>query len=134
MTVDLTRGVALSDLAAMRASAGLPEKVGTFDWAASHASKTRCWSAWSAGRCIACGGFFDHGGRFEAWFACRPEAAREIVGVLRAAHWTLRAVSDDGRVEIFARVAPGWRPGARIARAIGMRPAGLRDGWEIWEF
>lgn len=132
----LTRGASLGDLAAMRDSSGLGEKYATFAWAAGNIARTRTFSASRGdGLCVACGGYFDHGdGWMEVWFACRPEAACEMVGIVRAAHWTIRSIAESERVGIFARVRHGWRPGRRIARALSMRHVRDFEGWEIWEF
>jgi hypothetical protein len=133
------RPAPLEALAAMREQ-GPPKSfggaLGPFAYAASHAALSRSFGYWTPDpKCVACAGLYDHGnGRLEAWFACLPEAASEMVGIVRAARLTLAAVADAETVKIFARVKAGWRPGARIAKALSMRLARVEAGEEIWEF
>lgn len=55
----------------------------------------------------------------EAWFCSRPEAAADMLGVLRLARLTILKHCEDAPATVQAYVREGWRPGARIAAALG---------------
>lgn len=55
----------------------------------------------------------------EAWFVCRPEAAPLMRGIIRLSGLTIRRHCDDGPASVQAYVREGWRPGRRIAAALG---------------
>ena len=136
MIVTLHRPAPLADLAPMLAAslyAGAGPKIGVYEAAARHAHRTRSWGAWRGEMCIACGGLYDQGGALEAWFACRPEAGPAIGSIARQARLTLSLIAETERVEIFARVAAGWRPGERLARALGftLLEAGSVERWGL---
>ena len=129
------RPAPIDALASMKFRAGAPDKLGPFHYAVSHVAASRSWGLWTPEpRCVACAGLYDHGdARMEVWFACLPEASRHMRGILRAAHLTLRPIVQSEGVTIFARVAMGWRPGARMASLFGMELARTEAGDEIWE-
>ncbi len=137
MTIALRRPAPLADLAPMLAHGfhgGAAAKVGVYEAAARHAGLTRSWGAWRGDVCVACGGLYAVSDlAFEAWFACRPEAARAIGSIARQARLTLSLIVETERVEIFARVAAGWRPGQRLARALGftLLEAGPVERWGL---
>ncbi|SEK37064.1 hypothetical protein SAMN04515666_101345 [Bosea lupini] len=74
---------------------------------------------------VAAGGFVPRPERTpgealsEAWFACRPDAAAHMLGIIRLTHLTLRRHCEDGPATVQAFVREGWRPGRRIAAALG---------------
>ncbi len=137
MLVTLRRPAPLADLTVMLASSfatGAGAKVGVYEAAARYQKLTRSWGAYAGRLCVACGGLYPHGdGALEAWFACRPEARRAIRSIATQARLTLRLIADAERVEIFARVAAGWAPGQRLARAVGFRllEAGAVERWGL---
>ncbi len=75
------------------------------------------------GLTIAAGGIVprpcESGRLFEAWFACRPEAAPLMLGVLRLSGLTIRRHCEDAPATVQALVREGWRPGQRIVAALG---------------
>lgn len=77
-------------------------------------------------------GFAPSARGFEAWFGCRPEAAGHMKTFLRHAHLTLQKTAHDWNVKIFARVACGHRPGARIAKLLGFELCGRDSGFDDW--
>lgn len=106
--------------------------------AARYCCYTRHWAAFAGERCVAAGGLYSHlssssVGRLEAWFACRPEASSHMVSLAKQARLTLRLIADAEHVEIFARVAQGWKPGQRLARALGfqLKEAGPVERWVL---
>ncbi|MFZ1963446.1 MAG: hypothetical protein WAU78_08250 [Roseiarcus sp.] len=109
---------------------GLP---GPHTLAARHSALTRsCGLRTEDGLCVACGGVYPHGGWLEAWLACRPEAAAHIVGVVKTLRLTVLAIAETEHIEIRARVAAGWAPGARLARLLGFRHKETIGGVETW--
>jgi hypothetical protein len=84
-----------------------------------------CWGfAPPGGRLVAAGGLVPRpappGERLiEAWFACWPEAAPAMLGILRLSHLTLRRHCEDAPATVQAFIRKGWRPGRRIAAALG---------------
>ncbi len=119
--VTLRRPAHIADLADMLPGPLATGKVGPYELAARYQKLTRSWAAVAQGRCLACGGLYAHAdGSLEAWFACRPEAAEALLSIARQARLTLRLIADAERVPIFARVAKGWEPCRRLARAVGL--------------
>lgn len=55
----------------------------------------------------------------EAWFACAPDAAPLMLGIIRLSHLTIRRHCEDAPATVQAFVREGWRPGERIAAALG---------------
>jgi len=90
------------------------------------------WGYEIGGRILVCCGLIPVPAQdcLEAWFACRPEAAPHMLAVARAAQLTLLAGADDALV--VARVAVGWRPGERLARAVGLTPGAAAGGEREW--
>ena len=141
MIVTLRRSVPLQDLADMLAvpsTLSLWTGVGPRALAARYCCYTRHWGFWAGERVVAAGGLYAHIGdgrveRLEAWFACRPEASRAIRSIARHMRLTLALIAETERVEIFARVASGWEPGRRLARAVGFRllEAGAVETWGL---
>lgn len=86
------------------------------------------------GQAIAAGGYIDLGGGLrEGWFACVPHASARILSIVRLAQLTIPPLRQDGAIKVTGRVAPGWRPGQRIARLLGMSKGPIDMGYEIWE-
>jgi hypothetical protein len=88
------------------------------------------------GFCLACAGFvpvgetLDGAPVYEAWFTCRPTLARHMLAFVRLAQLTLRELPHDAIVEAY--VAPGWRPGERLAHLLGFKSAG-GSAPDLWE-
>lgn len=138
MPLTLRRPAPIVDLAEMleslMSSAPAGKLVGRREIAARYSALTRSWGAFSGPACLACGGLYAHDdGALEAWFACRPEASAAIGSIVRQARLTCRLIVETERVEIFARVAQGWEPGRRLARALGFRltQAGAVERWSL---
>jgi hypothetical protein len=87
---------------------------------------------------LACAGFVplgvDGDGRphYEAWFACWPQLAPHMRSFLRLAQLTLAELPQDAIVE--ARVAPGWRPGEKLASLLGFRRGSRLGQSDLWEW
>ena len=133
--IELRRDAPLYTLAQMlallppRALKGAPPP----ELAARHIARTRNWGAWVDGECVAAGGLSDRAAsELEAWFACLPSASRHIVSIVAQTRLTLRLIAETEAVEIRARVALGWRPGQRLAAALGFARTGEEFGFEIW--
>jgi hypothetical protein len=103
--------------------------------AIAHVAAGRSWLAFDEGlRPLCAAGLVPAGrGALEAWFVASPRAGPRLLAFLRRAQLTFRAIAQDGPVAIRATVAPGWRPGQRVARALGMSNVGLSAGMERWE-
>lgn len=133
--IRLRRPAPLADLAAMTAALSPPAflaKFGAYGAAATHLAHTRSWGFWAGDLCVACAGLHELGPHaLEAWFACRPQASRHMVGVIGTMRLTLPMICEAERVEIRARVAEGWEPGRRIARALDfhLAEAGAVETW-----
>lgn len=83
---------------------------------------------------IAAGGLIpDRAGAFETWFVAGPEARAHLLALVRAAQLTWARLAQDGPIEIRARIAPEWRPGARLAALLGMEKRGRELGMDLWE-
>jgi hypothetical protein len=70
----------------------------------------------------------------EASFACLPEASAHMTGVIRHARLIRLRLAEHADVRIRATVLKGHEPGRRIARLIGLRPAGETGAFELWEW
>ncbi len=91
----------------------------------------RSWGHVIGGRTLSCCGLIGlPDGRLEAWFACLPAAGRYMLPIARALQLTLSAAADDAVV--VARVAVGWLPGERLARAAGFRRGPVAGGETEW--
>lgn len=140
MALRLVSPAPIGDVAAMMRETGVPLSARKFAGdpltvAMLHLKSGRSHAALDeAGQAVAAGGYIETApGVFEGWFLCRPHAAARILTIVRLAQLTLPALGQDGAVKICARVAPGWRPGQRIAAMLGMTMAGVGMGFEIWE-
>lgn len=70
----------------------------------------------------------------ELSFACRPQAAAHLTGIIHHARLTRTHLAQDARLRIRATVAKGHEPGRRLARLIGLRLAGECGTFELWEW
>lgn len=140
MTLRLVSPAPLADVASMTLQTGVPASVGKYagDPLAVAAVLIKRGPSFAAldegGAAIAAGGYVplapDH---FEGWFLCRPHASVRIASIVRLAQLTLPPLAQDGAVKVTGRVAPGWRPGQRIAALLGMARGADDMGYEIWE-
>jgi hypothetical protein len=136
----LAEMIGRDDLPALARKRGLDR----FAIARIQATRGRSWAYRTPeGTCIACAGLFalptleDAPRRLEAWFACRRQARHHMPALLRATQLTLSAAVDDGniegsKIEVLARVNADWRPGQRIARALGFKLLSVEGGVETW--
>jgi len=135
----MKRPAPFRDLAMMLAAsppavnAKMGPRLGPWTLAARHAALCRSWGLWAPEGCVACAGLWVHDWtRFEAWFACLPEAAPHSLSIVKHLRLTLDAIVESERVEILARVASGWRPGQRLARGMGFRFQSDDGATEMW--
>lgn len=70
----------------------------------------------------------------ELWFLCRPDIAPRLPGLVRLARLTLRRSAHGGVVRVRSFVRVGHAPGERLARLIGLLPAGRDGAFGRWEW
>lgn len=71
---------------------------------------------------------------YELPFACRPDAARHLVGIVRTARLMQRRLGHIDNLTIRATVRVGHQPGRRLAKLCGFKPARVRRGFVHWEW